>query len=190
LAAAEPTLALASDGIERNFCGTFAAQSRPPERFAGVAFRAPQRKAEAPWPAPCFSLDPQEGAMTRVLESFRRVRGDQLAQRFYDQFLNADSRFRVLFRNTDFRRQKELLLDGIFTLLKFASDSATAQLAIRRLAESHSRRKMGIVADMYPRWVDTLMNAVAELDPCFSYELEREWRAALQKGIDVMIKTA
>lgn len=34
---------------------------------------------------------------------------------------------------------------------------------------------MNVTPDLYPIWVDCLMKTIAELDPEFSPELERQW---------------
>ena len=61
-------------------------------------------------------------------------------------------------------------------------------MAIKHLGELHSRRRMNIKPDMFPIWVDCLMKTIADLDPEFSQELEKQWRHALQKGIDLFIQ--
>jgi len=126
--------------------------------------------------------------MSEVIDSFYRARNSGVAEKFYSIFLDADPRIRPLFKNTDFEKQKGLLLHGIFVLLQFADGKAVGELAVDRLGESHSRKKMNIMPDMYPIWVDCLMKTMAEKDPKFSPALEAKWRVALQKGIDVMMK--
>jgi hemoglobin-like flavoprotein len=122
-----------------------------------------------------------------VMESYRRVQNKGFAERFYQIFLPADPRFNSLFQKTDFARQKELLMHGIFSLLEYAQGSATGSLAIKRLGTLHSRNRMNISADMYPIWIDCLVKTVGELDPKFNRGLEKDWREAVQKGIDAMI---
>ncbi|HUK57077.1 MAG TPA: globin [Nitrospiria bacterium] len=123
-----------------------------------------------------------------VLKSFRRVPEGRLADRFYEIFLKTDPRFKPLFAKTDFERQKELLVHGIFALLEYAKGSATGRMAVRRLGELHSRKRMNITKDMYPVWVFCLIQALREVDPQFTPLLETQWREALQKGIDLMVE--
>jgi hemoglobin-like flavoprotein len=124
--------------------------------------------------------------MSEVMESFHRVCNKEFAGRFYDIFLDADPRIKPLFKHTDFERQSELLLHGIFVLLEYAEGKAVGELAIQRLGELHSRKRMDVTPDMYPIWVNCLIKTLAETDPRFSPELETKWRKALKKGIDIM----
>ena len=124
--------------------------------------------------------------MTLVMESFSRVYGHRLPERFYEIFLAADPRIRPLFAHTDFARQKELFLHGLVSLLDFAEGKASGQMAIKRLGELHSRRRMNIAPEMFVIWVDCLMKTLAELDPQFSPQLEANWRRTLGPGIDVI----
>ena len=125
--------------------------------------------------------------MSEVINSFHRTCTPAFVEKFYSIFLDADPRIRPLFKKTDFERQKGLLLHGMFVLLQYAEGKAVGEMAIDRLGELHSRKRMNIMPDMYPIWVDCLMKALAEKDPKFSPALEAKWRGALQKGIDVMM---
>lgn len=125
--------------------------------------------------------------MSEVIDSYHRACTPAFAEKFYSIFLDADPRIRPLFKNTDFVKQKGLLLHGMFVLLQYADGKAVGEMAVKRLGELHSRRKMNITPDMYPIWVDCLIKALAENDPNFSPGLEAQWRRALQKGIDIMM---
>ncbi len=126
--------------------------------------------------------------MTAVRESFQRVHDKGLAHRFYDIFLDADPRIKPLFKDTDFARQKELFMHGLLMLLEYDEGRETGKMALHRLGELHSRKKMNIAPEMFAIWVNCLMKTLTELDPEFSPELETQWRHALQKGIAVIIK--
>jgi len=124
--------------------------------------------------------------MSEVIDSFHRTCNPAFAETFYSILMDADPRIRPLFKNTDFTKQKDLLLRGIFVLLQYAEGKAVGEMAIQRLSELHNRKHMNISPDMYVIWVDCLMKALAEKDSKFSPMLEMQWRRALQKGIDVM----
>jgi hemoglobin-like flavoprotein len=123
-----------------------------------------------------------------VMESFNRVRHKGLAEKFYETLLGADPRIKVMFKNTNFERQRELFVHGVLMLIEYANGKALGEMAIKRLGELHSRRKMNVPPDLYPIWVNCLVETLAKLDPKFSPTLERQWREILQKGIDVMIR--
>jgi len=124
--------------------------------------------------------------VTVVQESFGRVYGPRLPARFYEILLHADPRIAALFKQTDFARQKELFLHGLISLLDYAEGKASGKMAIKRLGELHSRKRMNIAPEMFIIWVDSLIKTLAELDPQFSPQLEAEWRRALSPGIDVI----
>lgn len=126
--------------------------------------------------------------MDEVMRSFNRVRNDGLAERFYEIFLEADPRLKPLFKNTDFKRQRDLLIHAIVMLIEYADGKPLGEMAIRRLGELHSRRKMNVTPDLYPIWVDAMVGALAELDSEFSPDLEQQWRNVMQKGIAVMVQ--
>lgn len=126
--------------------------------------------------------------MDEVMRSFNRVRNDGLAERFYEIFLEADPRIRPLFKNTDFKRQRDLLIHAIVMLIEYADGKPLGEMAIRRLGELHSRRKMNVTPDLYPIWADAMIDALAQLDPEFSPDLEQKWRNVMQKGIAVMVR--
>jgi hemoglobin-like flavoprotein len=126
--------------------------------------------------------------MNDVMRSFTRVRNAGLAKRFYELFLEADPRFKEMFRNTDFQKQTDLLTHGIMVLIQYSEGSASGEMAVRRIGELHKPGKVNVTPDMYPIWVDCLMKTLRELDPEFTRELETQWRLALRKGINTMIE--
>lgn len=126
--------------------------------------------------------------MDEVMQSFNRVRNDGLAERFYEILLEADPRIRPLFKNTDFKRQRDLLIHAIVMLIEYAEGKPLGEMAIRRLGELHSRRKMNVTPDLYPIWADAMIDALAQLDPEFSPDLEQKWRNVMQKGIAMMVR--
>ena len=124
--------------------------------------------------------------MSVAMESFRRVRHKGLADRFYARFLNADPEIARLFSQTDLQRQKDLLLHGIHMLLEYADGRLLGTLAMRRMAEMHHH--IGVKVAMYDVWLDCLVVAVAELDPNYSDDVGRAWRASMEQGIAYMIE--
>ena len=74
---------------------------------------------------------------SEALESFRRIRGDRLVDRFYELFLHSDERIRAMFAETDFARQKQMLQHGILMLLGHSRGDAIGGLALKRLGQRH-----------------------------------------------------
>lgn len=126
--------------------------------------------------------------MNEVMKSFNRVRSNGLAELFYEILLKADSRIADLFKSTDFKRQKELLIHAVVMLIDYYDGKPLGEMSIKRLGELHSRKRMNITPDLYPIWVDAMVAALKKLDPEFSPDLERQWREVIRKGISVMIQ--
>lgn len=122
---------------------------------------------------------------SEALESFRRIRGDRLVDRFYELFLHSDERIRAMFAETDFARQKQMLQHGILMLLGHSRGDAIGGLALKRLGQRH-HGELGVEPELYKNFADCLIKAVAELDPEWSPRLERAWRADLERGIGEM----
>ena len=122
--------------------------------------------------------------MSEALDSFRRIRGNFLVDRFYEHFLAADERIRVMFAHTDFMRQKQMLLFGLLVILGHSSGDATVSRALKRIGEQH--RKLGLSPEMYDTFVSCLLRSAAELDPQWNHSVEQSWRSALNAGIELM----
>lgn len=58
--------------------------------------------------------------MNEVRKSFYRICNNGLGEKFYEKFLDANPRIRPLFKNTDFTRQKELIVHAIMMLIEYA----------------------------------------------------------------------
>lgn len=123
-----------------------------------------------------------------VARSFVRVKGDPLARTFYDRFLASDPEVRRLFAHTDFDRQRDLFLHGIYSLIDYARGGATGRLGIKRLARLHGPDSMQVTRPMFDLWIVCLLAALGEHDPQWSPELRKRWEQVLRNGIDAMIE--
>ena len=126
---------------------------------------------------------------SEALESFRRIRGDRLIDRFYELFLQSDERIRAMFAGTDFARQKQMLQHGILMMLSYSRGDAIGSLALKRLGQRH-HGELGVGPEMYKSFVDCLLQAVSELDPEWGPRLERSWRNDLESGLGEMRRYA
>ena len=124
-----------------------------------------------------------------VARSFVRVKHDEFARTFYRRFLTSDPAVRRLFATTDFERQRELFLHGIYSLIDYARGGATGRLGIRRLGKTHGPRGMNITREMYARWVDSLLFALEQHDPAWSPALRDAWQRVLAIGVEAMLAT-
>ena len=125
----------------------------------------------------------------QVFQSYGRCcRDETFFETFYKIFIGKSDEVRAMFTNTDMAEQRRLLRSGISWLIMYARGGSDIKL--RNLAESHGPGGYAIPAHLYDVWVDSLMEAVAAYDPQFDANLEREWRAVLQPGIDILLEQA
>ena len=107
---------------------------------------------------------------------------------FYRNFFDVCPEAEPKFASTDFELQHKLLRHALQLLFVFSSKSEEeAKFLLRRVAERHSRRDLGIDRSLYPPFVDSLVKTSSEFDPQFTPDVERAWRDALAPGIAYMI---
>jgi hemoglobin-like flavoprotein len=103
---------------------------------------------------------------------------------FYDLLLASDARIPPMFAKTKFERQHKLLQHGLGLLLIYAKRPNPALL--ERIAVRHSRADVGVEPELYPRFVEALVQAVERCDPEFGPEVADAWRRAAEPGIAFM----
>lgn len=119
-------------------------------------------------------------------ESIMRAEERRLYDKFYERFVTSDPRIGPYFLSTDFKKQKNLLKDGVGRALSFASGDSNSVSFVENLSVTHNRSHMNILPELYPFWLNSLLETLAETDPKWSRSLENEWREALQKTINLM----
>lgn len=115
----------------------------------------------------------------------RCLREKNFIERFYEIFLDSHPEIRPMFANTDFQKQRMALRRGISAAITHASGSALSRSTMDQMAHAHSRRGHAPVRpDLYPHWVDSLVQAVKETDPEITPALEQRWRQGMQIVVD------
>lgn len=123
--------------------------------------------------------------------SYRRLFGEEIATdegadpffaAFYRRFLE-DPDVAEAFADTDMRRQVVMLRKSFFHLAGFYITNMPSS-ELERMARIHWR--LGIGAIHYDRWLDCLVDTVAEFDPDCDTATELAWRLALTPGITYM----
>ncbi len=107
---------------------------------------------------------------------------------FYGLFMASSPEAREKFKDTDLKRQTEVLAETLW-VMALAAESAPGSPAwgeLPRLAAKHSRSQLDIQPHLYDRWLDSLIEAGWRHDPLFSSEIERAWRETLAPGIEYM----
>ncbi len=112
-----------------------------------------------------------------------RQREDFLG-RFYERFLASSPDIASKFSETNFQRQKAVLLLALHTLRDCARRGESATL--ESLATIHSRTGRNIPPWMYKVWLECLLETVRECDPLVTKHTQGAWRAVVQNGIEVM----
>jgi hemoglobin-like flavoprotein len=130
------------------------------------------------------NVSPQVPATIR--ESLMRAEEHKLYDKFYERFVTSDPRIGPYFLNTDFKKQKNLLRDGVGRALSFAAGDAGSVSFVENLSMTHNRSHMNILPELYPFWLNALLQTLAETDPDWNKKLESEWRESLEKTIQRM----
>ena len=111
------------------------------------------------------------------------LKGDIIG-RFYEVFLESHRDIKPRFADTDFDAQRKLLRQGLNLVIMFARGNPLGRQGLARIRESHNQSGLNVPPALYPYWKQSLIQAVSELDPEWSDELQREWELVLQAGID------
>ena len=121
-----------------------------------------------------------------IRQSFSRAQMNRVFDKFYTRFVNSDPRLASYFMRTDFTKQKSLLQDGIALALHFAAGDSAASTKVEQLGQSHSKDRMNILPELYPLWLNSWIETMAEVDPKWTSALETQWRSNLQPVIDAI----
>jgi hemoglobin-like flavoprotein len=107
---------------------------------------------------------------------------------FYGNFMGSSDEIREKFRNTDMKRQTQVLADSLWSMAVVAQGrpGSPSWGDLPRLAELHGRRHLDIRPELYDRWLDCLVDTARRHDPLFSAELEAAWRTTLAVGIEFL----
>ena len=106
---------------------------------------------------------------------------------FYDTFLIKSPDIPALFAHTDFTKQKLLLKATIAIMVRHRIDDERARQVLIKVAQTHNRSGYNIKPELYRLWLDSLCETVRQHDPEFTPDLEAQWRARMQEGIDVIV---
>jgi hemoglobin-like flavoprotein len=106
---------------------------------------------------------------------------------FYERFLAASTAVREKFARTDFVRQKRALRASLWLMLIAAEDEEHGpERYLGALARQHGARQLDIGAELYDLWLDSLLAAVAECDPCHTPQIREAWEQVMMVGVHYM----
>ena len=107
---------------------------------------------------------------------------------FYKRFLASSPKVREKFADTDFVRQKRALRASLHFMLLAAQDENEGFPAyMEDLATRHSRKDLGIGAELYDYWLDSLIDTVRVCDPHCTPEIEQAWEQVMMVGINHLL---
>lgn len=119
----------------------------------------------------------------------RCLREKNFIERFYEIFLDSHPTIRPMFAQTDFQRQRMALRRGISAAISHAAGSSLSRFTTEQMAHAHSRRGHAPVPpELYPYWVDSLVQAVSETDPQANPQLIARWREGMAAVINTFVK--
>jgi hemoglobin-like flavoprotein len=131
-----------------------------------------------------MTVSAQATAYDAVNRSFGRCcKTNGFFDSFYSILKGSHPDIAIMFAETNFTRQNELLRVMLGTLLMFDHGGDAAKQVVAEVRKSHGRHRLNVRPELYDHWIDSLMQACAKHDPEFGEGLEDAWRKVLAKGI-------
>ncbi len=106
-----------------------------------------------------------------------------LAETFYDIFLNSSPEIAPLFAKTDFKQQRKLLRATVYIMVTRDVSDPKGHETLERIGHSHARAKLDIRPELYDLWLDSLCETVKGMDSEWTPALEQSWRDHMAPGI-------
>lgn len=131
----------------------------------------------------------KESVLRTFDESFARCDANtRFLDRFYEVFLASSPIVKEKFAATNFTHQKRALRASLHAMALAAEDVPGApEKYLESQAEQHSSRGLGIGAELYDLWLDSLLQVVKEYDPKCSPEVLEAWEQVMMVGIKYLL---
>lgn len=107
---------------------------------------------------------------------------------FYDNFISSSEEVRDKFRNTDFNRQNQMLLNSVRLACEAVIGNAEGLKELRERGETHSRLHLNIKPELYDLWLSSLINTARTFDKHWDVEVEISWNLVLGQVIRHMLR--
>lgn len=119
----------------------------------------------------------------------RCLREKNFIERFYEIFLASHPDIAPMFAKTDFQKQRMALRRGISAAISHAAGSSLSKRTTDQMADAHSRKGHAPVRpELYRYWVDSLAQAVSEMDPEATPQLIARWREGMGIVTDTFVR--
>lgn len=109
--------------------------------------------------------------------------------KFYEIFLKSSPDIAEKFKNTDMKRQKEILRGSLSFVLMYAKDpnAAFPKGKLTDVGKVHAKSKHNIAPNQYEFWTKSLMATIKHFEGnAFTPEHEKAWREVLAPAIKLM----
>ena len=106
---------------------------------------------------------------------------------FYEIFISADKSVLEKFEGVDMERQKNMLLRSLSMIMLSSQGDGAADVYLGRVARRHAKKDLDVGPDLYQLWLDSLLEAVEQVDPQFSPQVKQSWEEVMSYGIDYMV---
>ena len=103
----------------------------------------------------------------------------------YDAFLDRSPRAREIFRGVDMERLKRKLAAALRLVVLAIDDDPGASLYLEHIGRVHRRLDVG--PELYPLWIDALVEAVGRCDPRPEPRTEAVWRELVGRAVQVIL---
>ena len=113
----------------------------------------------------------------------RKVDDARFIDAFYDRFLSQSAEIADKFANTDFERQKEMLLLSLIHVASYYTTGGPGHI-LHKLARLHNELRIG--PHLYDVWFDSLLKTVEVYDPEYHASVGESWRRVLAPGVEFM----
>lgn len=113
---------------------------------------------------------------------------DAIGEMFYKHFLDNYPDVQKHFEGVNMRRQGVLLATALMVIERYyAHPTPAVAMYLRYLGTKHKDWSIG--RDLYPVWVNAMIETMVKFHgDDWSPELERQWREAFSRAIDLMLE--
>lgn len=123
-----------------------------------------------------------------VKDSYYRAAGHKFfAERFYKHLFYLKPEIKEYFKDTNWAKQEEAIMDGLDFMFGYISDDdENARIQFIRLCKTHNKKNMNIHPHNYYYWIEALILTGKECDGQWYDDLEYYWREVVSFPVTFM----
>jgi hemoglobin-like flavoprotein len=104
---------------------------------------------------------------------------------FYKNLTGKNPVIANMFKNTNMKKQEELLMQSITYMTSFSATLEPPE-ELDFIAKLHGKDNLNIPSEYFDTWLDSLIETVRIKDPDFDENVDRAWRTIMAPGIEYM----